>query len=82
MLRLTARAAHEIFRHDVRHEELLQLLLYGMMTTCGIPNMKLLGTKDDWVSLRTRAEELGALVMPAFGCPFLLPVLDEVVASE
>lgn len=57
---------------------------YGMSSTCGIPNVTLLGTIDDWHSLRTRAKALGALMMPEFSDKWmsaLLPILDECVAS-
>jgi hypothetical protein len=57
---------------------------YGMGTCCGIPKITLLGSEEDWVSLRARAEALGGLMMPKFSAlwmPVLLPVLDEFVAS-
>ena len=42
------------------------------------------GTKDDWVSLRSRAEGLGDLMTPKFSkkwLSILLPILDEFVDS-
>ena len=53
---------------------------YGCRTCCGIPNITLLGTVEDWVSIRTRAQALGE-----FDCVWwidnLLPVLDQFVAA-
>jgi len=57
---------------------------YGFQTLCGIPCVTLLGSEEDWVALRARAEELGQLMMPEFAgnwVPLLLPVLDEFVES-
>jgi hypothetical protein len=57
---------------------------YGMCTTCGIPNITLRGTEEDWVALRKRTEELGNLMTDDFSSywmPVLLPVLDEFVHS-
>jgi hypothetical protein len=57
---------------------------FGMSTACGIPNITLAGTEDDWVALRTRTEELGRLMTPKFSkywMPLLSPVLDEFVKS-
>jgi len=57
---------------------------YCMRTKCGIPEISLLGTRDDWVAVRERAEHLGALMLPDFSKRWLsclLPVLDEFVAS-
>lgn len=57
---------------------------FGMRTRCGIPNITLLGTEADWVSLRKRAEDLGKLMLPDFTnfwMPLLLPLLDEFVES-
>lgn len=58
---------------------------FGMLTTeCGIPEFTLLGTEEDWVSLRARAEGLGALMTKTFSkywLPLLLPVLDKFVEA-
>lgn len=57
---------------------------YGMMTACGIPQITLLGTEEDWISLRSRAEHLGSLMTTEFSnywMPLLLPVLDEFINS-
>ena len=53
---------------------------YRVMTMCGIPNVTLLGTVDDWRSVRQRA---GALAEYDLGwwTVDLLPVLDELVAA-
>ena len=39
---------------------------YGMMTLCGIPDITLLGTLEDWTALRAQAEHLGTLMTPEF----------------
>merc|ERR1712176_808943 len=57
---------------------------FGMTTGCGIPKVTLLGTEEDWVNLRNRAEALSPLMKPEFSgrwMPFLLPVLDQFVES-
>mmetsp|Transcript_10008 Transcript_10008/g.16622 ORF Transcript_10008/g.16622 Transcript_10008/m.16622 type:complete len:521 (-) Transcript_10008:180-1742(-) len=75
-----ARAAHEITLMSA----MKNYFSYGMHTLCGIPKITLLGSEEDWVSLRARAEQLGALMMPDFSkywMPLLLPVLDEFVES-
>jgi len=57
---------------------------FGMMTLCGIPNITLQGTEEDWVSLRKRAEDLAPLMLEDFSgywMPLLLPVLDEFINS-
>jgi hypothetical protein len=76
----TSRAAHEItLMSAMKH-----YFSYGMSTCCGIPNITLLGSEEDWVAVRTRAEALGELMTPTFRklwMPFLLPVLDEFVES-
>jgi hypothetical protein len=57
---------------------------FGMGTMCGIPEITLLGTEQDWIALRQRAEALGKLMMPEFEeywMPALLPVLDKFVES-
>jgi len=57
---------------------------YRMRTACGIPNITLLGTEEDWVALRSRTESLGKLMKEEFSShwlPLVLPLLDEFVAS-
>uniref|UniRef100_A0A7S4IPZ5 Uncharacterized protein n=1 Tax=Odontella aurita TaxID=265563 RepID=A0A7S4IPZ5_9STRA len=57
---------------------------FGMGTSCGIPSVTLLGSREDWSSLRARAEELGELMTTEFSelwMPILLPVLDQFVES-
>ena len=76
----TSRAVHEIsLMSAMKH-----YFSYRMKTCCGIPNITMLGLEEDWVALRTRAEDLGELMTPSFAktwMPLLLPVLDEFVAS-
>jgi hypothetical protein len=55
---------------------------YKMSTMCGIPHVNLLGSLEDWISLRQKTEELGKLMMPQFSKKWmaaLLPVLDQFV---
>jgi hypothetical protein len=55
---------------------------YSMMTCCGIPEVTLKGTLEDWKSLRAKADAIGELMLPEFKAlwlPVLLPVLDEFV---
>ena len=57
---------------------------FGMRTECGIPRITLLGTEQDWVSLRNRAQDLSQLMVPKFSeywMPLLLPILDQFVES-
>ena len=54
----TARAAHE----TTLLSAMKNYFSYGCMTMCGIPNNTLLGSENDWVSLRARAEGLGKLM--------------------
>ena len=59
-------------------------LLQCMITLCGIPSITLLGSKQDWVTLRARAEDLGKLMTQKVGnvwMPYLLLVLGEFVDS-
>ncbi|CAB9517951.1 expressed unknown protein [Seminavis robusta] len=76
----SAKACHEITLMSA----MKNYFSYGMRTCCGIPEITLLGTVDDWVQLRARAEHLGSLMTPEFSeywMPLLLPVLDEFVES-
>jgi hypothetical protein len=57
---------------------------FGMSTCCGIPEITLLGSEQDWIALRQRAEALGKLMLPDFQnywMQALLPVLDQFVKS-
>ena len=55
---------------------------YGCVSLCGIPRVTLLGTRDDWVQLRTRVDKL-----PSFGeqptqwHKLLAPILSRFVKS-
>lgn len=53
---------------------------YGCSTCCGIPSITLLGTVEDWVSIRNRAQALSE-----FDCKVwidaLIPVLDQFVRA-
>jgi hypothetical protein len=53
---------------------------YVVVTRCGIPQITLLGTVEDWRSIRRRAEVLAELDL-ADWVQALLPVLDKIVAS-
>jgi Domain of unknown function (DUF4419) len=72
----SSRAASEI----VLMAAMKNYFSYGMRTMCGIPEITLLGTEDDWIALRSRTEALGKRMLPSFAdywMPALLPVLDE-----
>ena len=75
---VAAAAAHEItLMSSMRH-----FFEYRMETYCGIPSITLSGTRQDWLDIRTRAEQLGELMMTSFRnkwMPILLPILDEFV---
>lgn len=53
---------------------------YNLATLCGIPRITLLGTTDDWRSIRRRAEVLAELDL-GWWTTALLPVLDQIVAA-
>jgi hypothetical protein len=53
---------------------------YEMMCGCGIPRITLLGTPDDWRSIRRRAQMLSEFGLDAW-TDALLPVLDRIVAT-
>lgn len=56
---------------------------YGVTTCCGIPEITLLGTTDDWKSIRTRVENFVEFEGLSAWVKRLGPVLDEFVnASE
>ncbi|MCW1922859.1 DUF4419 domain-containing protein [Luteolibacter arcticus] len=53
---------------------------YELVTRCGIPNVTLLGTEEDWRSIRRRAEALTDFDL-GWWMRALLPVLDQFVAA-
>lgn len=53
---------------------------YEMVCGCGIPSIELLGTVDDWKSIRARAAGLSEFGLDKW-MDALLPVLDEVVRT-
>lgn len=53
---------------------------YEMMIGCGIPAITLLGTPDDWRSIRRRAQMLSEYGLEHW-TDALLPVLDKIVAT-
>lgn len=53
---------------------------YEMLCGCGIPSITLLGTVDDWKSVRRRAAMLSEFGLETW-TDALLPVLDEVVRT-
>ncbi|HEX3763846.1 MAG TPA: DUF4419 domain-containing protein [Kofleriaceae bacterium] len=53
---------------------------YEMLCGCGIPSVTLLGTPDDWRSIRRRAQMLSEYDL-AWWTDALLPVLDKLVAT-
>ena len=75
-----SRAAQEI----VLMSAMKNYFSYGCTTMCGIPSVSLHGSREDWASLRGRAEQLGTLMLPEFAERWLgnlLPVLDQFIAS-
>ncbi|KKN60292.1 hypothetical protein LCGC14_0533420 [marine sediment metagenome] len=55
---------------------------YGMRFLCGIPNITLEGTVEDWKSIRTRAQCFGEFNLGWWVDDHLLPVLDQFVAAS
>ena len=53
---------------------------YAVRTLCGIPNVTLTGTVDDWKGIRVRAENLAEFDLDWWITP-LLPVLDQFVKA-
>lgn len=70
------RAASEVVLFDA----LQWYLEYRVDTLCGIPEVTLLGTPEDWVSIRRRAEAFAELDLEAW-TKALLPVLDKLVET-
>lgn len=57
---------------------------YQLFTKCGIPWIELTGTRQDWVEVRKRANDLYKYILPELSSrwlPNLLPVLDEFVEA-
>ena len=52
-----------------------------LITMCGIPTVTLLGTRDDWVQLRSRTKELLGLVDMMWWWQVLRPYMDSFVDS-
>eukprot|EP00551_Chaetoceros_affinis_P000882 CAMPEP_0203637664 /NCGR_PEP_ID=MMETSP0088-20131115/3926_1 /ASSEMBLY_ACC=CAM_ASM_001087 /TAXON_ID=426623 /ORGANISM="Chaetoceros affinis, Strain CCMP159" /LENGTH=548 /DNA_ID=CAMNT_0050492151 /DNA_START=9 /DNA_END=1652 /DNA_ORIENTATION=+ len=80
----TSTAASRASNEIVLMSTMKNYFSYKMRTRCGIPNITLLGTEEDWVSLRNRTEALGKLMKEDFTLywmPLVLPILDEFVAS-
>lgn len=59
------RAASEIVLFDAMQ----QYFDYSLLTMCGIPEITLLGTVEDWISIRTRVNNFAELVLPAGSKP-------------
>lgn len=70
------RAASEIVLMDT----LRRYFDYHVGTLCGIPEIALAGTPEDWRSIRQRVEQLAPYDL-AWWVDALRPVLDQVVAS-
>ncbi|WP_438009703.1 DUF4419 domain-containing protein [Sorangium sp. So ce321] len=70
------RAASEI----VLMSAMLRYFKYEMITMCGIPEITLLGTPEDWRAIRRRSEVLAEYGLTTW-MQGLLPVLDELVAT-
>ena len=51
-----------------------------MLTACGIPEITLLGTVEDWESVRNRSQALGEYA-PEWWIRELIPVLDKIVET-
>lgn len=70
------RAVSEIVLMDV----VKHFFDFRVMTLCGIPEITLLGSVEDWKSIRTRAEALSEFGL-SWWTDHLLPVLDQFVAA-
>lgn len=73
---LASKAASELVLMDAMSE----YFSYGCRTCCGIPSVTLLGSVDDWKSIRNRAAVLVEYDLEEWG-KSLLPILDNVVES-
>ena len=54
---------------------------YELHTLCGIPEVRLEGTPDDWHELATRAEAIGATYQAADWTDRIVPTLRRIVAN-
>jgi hypothetical protein len=54
---------------------------YSLFTMCGIPEIRLLGTPEDWISLRMRARNVARFGLQDWMSE-LKPVLDQFVAAS
>jgi Domain of unknown function (DUF4419) len=60
---------------------------YSMVTACGIPQVRLEGTRDDWVALRDNTAKLADLMMPnnthgeLWIKDIVVPILDEFIMA-
>ncbi len=70
------RAASELVLMDAMQ----QYFEYTLVTLCGIPEITLTGTVEDWRSVRQRTQMLAEFEL-AWWTSTLLPVLDEFVAA-
>lgn len=73
---IVERAASEIVLFDA----LQSYFDYELVTRCGIPEITLLGTVEDWMSIRRRASALGEFNLSDW-TKVLLPVLDQIVRT-
>jgi hypothetical protein len=70
------RAASEIVLFDAMH----LYFDYELVTRCGIPEITLLGTVDDWLSIRRRADMFTEFDLQQWTAS-LLPILDKIVKT-
>lgn len=70
------RAASEVVLFDTFQP----YIVYSVITLCGIPEITLLGTVADWLSIRNRAERFAEFDLSEWTAA-LLPVLDRIVRS-
>jgi len=54
---------------------------YTVYTMCGIPNVILLGTRDDWVLLREKVNNLSQFQFEWY-VEAVLPILDQFIAAK
>lgn len=76
------RAASEIVFFDAMQ----QYFDFDFLTMCGIPEITLLGTIDDWRSIRTRVENLSEFDVPESShwrnwTAAVLPILDQIIRA-
>ena len=77
----TAQAASEI----VLMTAMKGYFEYTMVTACGIPKIRLEGTRDDWVALRGRTQKLAQWMMPGHTHgelwiqDIIVPILNEFI---